>query len=816
MGGKSAADSARTPVEAPDTLRSIAYAEIVDLLSEGEIEGLEGGLQGIAYSETVLQNADESFNFKNVTVDFRSGTQDQEPLPGEPVVASETGVGVELEEGTPWIHAFVNLNLTGLRVRLSVNALSKVDPENGDTNGHYINYAIDLSTDGGAYIEIFNGAFSGKASSTYERSHTIDLPEATDTGWLLRVRRITPNSTSQYIQDDTNIVSFTELIHANLRYVNSAVVRTKIDASQFNSIPSRAFYGKWRKIRIPSNYDPITLIYTGAWDGTFQVAWTCNPAWIYYDMATHPRYGLGRFVDESRVDKWSLYAIAQYCDELVDDGKGGMEPRFACHVYFQARADAYKVLQDLASVFRGIAYWAGGMIVTNCDMPGDPVYTYTNANIVGGKFNYQGTSRKARHSVALVQWSDPQDFGRGKIEYVPDEESIARYGIRPLNITGIGCQSQGQAHRMGKWALFSEKLETQTVTFPVALDGVIALPGQDILIADEKRAGERTGGRISASTTTVITVDAMPTVDPGDTLTVILPSGLAQTRPVTAKNAPLKTITVSPAFDAAPVVGAAWVVQRTELEAQLFRVISVGEQDGIIFNITGLQKNASKFGAVEENLAIQVPDISNNPSRVSVAPTTITLSSYEKIQANLPNVVLVVEWDMPDGALSYNVSVKCDQGDWTPAAVVLTGRWELENAAPGSYVARVQSVGFGGITSPQRLSDPFVLGTAVYRDPVIVGPPLVGVVTIDTAISEQFNIDVTANISIAFANDGVNRTFIVDIYNTGAFTVALPGNVTAIAPATAYTATPSGHDRLAFQSIDGGTTYTLRYNKDLP
>lgn len=712
--GKMAGGEQHTPVEAPDTLHSVAYARIMDLLSEGECVGLPDMLQNVYLDGTPVQNPDESFNFKNVQFEFRTGTQDQLPMTDFPEVESETGVGVLLETTSPWTHTFTNLALTGIRIRLAVSALSQIDEETGDTNGYKIEYAIDMSVDGGGFATILENSFAGKTTQPFERSHVIELPPATS-NWTFRVRRITEESESQYIQDETSVVSYTELIKANLMMPNSCYAGLIIDASQFRSIPTRAYRLKGRIIRVPSNYNPVTREYTGVWDGTFQTAWTNNPAWIFFDMATHFRYGLGRFLDDAwlLVDKWSLYAIGQYCDELVDDGKGGTEPRFTCDIYFQKSADAYKVMQDLASVFRGICYWAAGRIVAVCDKPTDPIYTFTNANVIDGRFTYQGTSRQARHTVALVEWSDPLDFGRGKIEYVPYEPGIARYGIQTVQLTAIGATSQGQALRCGNWVLLSENYETNTVTFGVGLDGVIPQPGSIIRIADRLRADRRFGGRVRAATASVITPDRMPTVVIGNSLTVVLPTGVTQTRPVSAVG--VDTITVSPAFDDAPVPESVWAVESVEIRAQLFKVLGVREETGITFTVMASYHNPDKFDESDYGIIVQQPNVARIPPSVIAPPSAVAVTSQTIIQGSIVRKAVTATWTAVPNATAYEVSYKRSLGNWSAPVRVNALEYEIENAAAGDYRFRVKAISYVGVASLERLSDTTAVATVSHE-----------------------------------------------------------------------------------------------------
>jgi predicted phage tail protein len=526
-GGGGGSES-RTPIEAPDSLHSIAFAHILDLVSEGECVGLVDGMRSVFLEETPIANEDGSLNFNNVRVDLRNGTQDQEHIPTFGGVANEIMVGVELKFDDPWVQALTNLDLSAVHIRLSTPSLSKTNTSNGDITGMAVEYAIDVATDGGPFVERFKGRFNGKTSTKYERGHRIDLPAASDSGWVLRARRITPDATTSAEQSRTFVESYSELIDGKFRYPNSVLVGLHIDAQQFQSIPRRSFHMKGRIIRVPSNYDAETRTYDGIWDGTFQPAYSNNPAWVFFDLATHPRYGLGHLVSDDQLDKWALYQIGKYCDELVDDGNGGTEPRFTCNIYLQREADAYKVMQDLATVFRGITYWGGGMIRAAADMPADPVYLYTNASVEAGKFVYQGSARKTRFNVALVTWNDMSDFGRIKIEHVADEDSIMRYGIQETSIVAVGCTSQGQAQRVGRWALATSRYETQSVSFNVGLEGVIAAPGQYILTADKHRAGQRMGGRIRApiefeGEIVSLQVDSVAGINVGDTVTVVLP-----------------------------------------------------------------------------------------------------------------------------------------------------------------------------------------------------------------------------------------------------------------------------------------------------
>ncbi|OYW94249.1 MAG: host specificity protein J, partial [Pseudomonadales bacterium 32-61-5] len=493
-------------------------------------------------------------------------------------------------------------------------------------------------------------------------------------GWSVRVRRLTPNSTSSAIADTVNIKSFTEIIDAKFRYPNSAIVGVSFDAETFGgSVPRRGYHARGRIIRVPSNYAPESRTYTGIWDGTFQLAYSNNPAWIYYDLLLHPRYGLGDRIDASQVDKWGLYQIGQYCDQLVSDGKGGQEPRFVCNLYLQKRADAYKALQDIAAVFRGITYWGAGQAIVSADMPADPVYTYTNANVKNGKFSYKGSKRSTRYSAVLVGWNDPSDMYRQKVEYVQDDDAIARFGVQTTEITALGCTSQGQAQRAGRWALLTNLLETETVTFAVGLDGIRARPGQIIRVADNARAGRRIGGRLSAATTTVVTVDKVEGVQSGDELTCILPSGVAQS---------------------------VWAWESTSLAAQRYRIVSIAESGPLEYAITASKYVEGKHAAVDSGAIISQRPITAIPSSVQAAPTNIRAISDWMIEQTMAVTTMTILWDAAPGATRYDVEWKRGDGAWVYAGRVGGTELDVVGIYAGSYQIRVRALNSLDVSSP--------------------------------------------------------------------------------------------------------------------
>lgn len=691
-GGGKGGGGSRAPVEATDSLHSIAFARVLDLVSEGEIGGLAHGQQSIFLDDTPLQNSDGSMNFSNVVVDTRVGTQEQDYIPGFPSVENETGIGVTLTSSTPWTRFVTNTALSALRVRLSVSSLSKADTSNGDISGYRVEYMIELSTAGGPFQTVLNAAFDGKTTTTYARSHRIELPPS-QTGWQIRVRRVTPNANSNTIADTTTIESITEVIDAKLRYPNSALVALQIDARQFSGVPKRSFDMFGRLIRVPTNYDPTTRSYSGVWDGTFKIAWSDNPAWVFYDLALHKRYGLGDRIDATMMDKWSLYDIGRYCDQPVSDGRGGQEPRFTCNLYLQSRADAYKVLQDITAIFRGMVYWGAGAAVAVADMPQDPVYTYTAANVVEGKFNYVGSRRSTRYTAVNVSWNNPENRYAAQVEHVEDPDGIVRYGVQLTEVTAFGCTSQSQAQRVGQWILLTSRYETETVTFKVGLDGLLVAPGSVFRIADPGRAGRRIGGRVRSATDDTVTVDAVDNIAVGDEITVALPTGVTETRVVRSIEG--STIRVAEDWSAQVQPEAIWAVDSAALKTQLFRVSTVAEarsEKEIAYEITATKHEPGKFANIDNGTRIETRPVTVIPPSVQPPPTDVTISSYTATVQGLAVTTAVFSWTAAKNAVAYEAEWRRDNSDWVRLQRTGSCNVELPNVYAGAYVVRVRAI----------------------------------------------------------------------------------------------------------------------------
>ena len=705
--GKGGGGGGRAPVEARDSLHSIVYAAILDLLSEGEIEGLVNGLQSVVLDGTPLQNANGSFNFEDVTVDYRSGTIDQEYIKGFPSVETTTAIQLELKQTTPWVRSVTNTQLSAVRVTLGTNGLSKANTSNGDITGYSVAYKVELQTDGGAWKVVVDSSLTGKTTSSYRRTHRIDLPKAT-TGWLVRVTRITPDSDSSAIADGTIIDSFSEVIDAKLRFPNSALAGIRLNAQQFRNIPTRAYHLRGRRVRVPANYDPVTRTYMGVWNGQFKIAYTNNPAWVFYDIATHKRYGLGKKIPEALLNKGALYQIAAYCDELVSDGKGGMEPRFTCNVYLQKEAEAYKVLQDLVSVFRGMTYYSSSAVHTVADMPRDAVYNYNQTNVVGGRFAYSGIDIEQRYTVALVSYSDMTDYGRQKVVYVQDAEAIRRYGVNKTEITAFGCTSESQAQRLGKWVLASSRFETQTVAFTVDRSGQIVTPGKVVKIMDSAFAGKRLGGRIVSATKMWVVLDKPCDAVIGDVLTVNLPNGTAASRYITNVSTvnDVQTLTVGQSFGDVPTVGANWCVDTEEVASREFAVLSVKDNQDGTFAVTALQHERQKFDFIDTGTKIEPKPVTIVPPGVQAAPASVSLSTYDRVaEDGTSSLSVMINWPSVENGSSYDVEWNRSNSGWVRMPRTQLREVEIRNVFSGEYVARVRAVSAIEVPSSWVVSD---------------------------------------------------------------------------------------------------------------
>ncbi|EOT7493255.1 phage tail protein [Enterobacter hormaechei] len=695
-GRKGGSSSSRTPTEQPDDLQSVAKAKILVALGEGEFAGQLTG-KDIYLDGTALENADGSQNFSGVTWEFRAGTQAQKYIQGIPGTENEISVGTEVSSATAWTRTFTNTQLSAVRLRLKWPSLFKQE-DDGDLVGYSVNYAIDLQTDGGTWQTVLNTSVTGKTTSGYERSHRIDLPQAGST-WTIRLRKITSDANSAKIGDTMTLQSFTEVIDAKLRYPNTALLYIEFDSSQFNgSIPQISCEPRGRVIRVPDTYDPETRTYSGTWTGAFKWAWTDNPAWIFYDLVVSDRFGLGHRLTAANIDKWTLYQVAQYCDQMVPDGKGGngTEPRYTCNVYIQDRNDAYTVLRDFAAIFRGMTYWGGDQIVALADMPRDVDYSYTRANVVGGRFTYSSSTTKTRYTTALVSWSDPGNAYADAMEPVFEQALVARYGFNQLEMTAIGCTRQSEANRKGRWGILTNNKD-RVISFDVGLDGNIPQPGYIIAVADELLSGKVMGGRISAVNGRVIKLDRVADAAAGDRLILNLPSGASQSRTIQAVNG--ESVTVTTAYSETPEAEAVWVVESDELYAQQYRVVSVSDNDDGTFSITGAWHDPDKYARIDTGAIIDQRPVSVIPPGNQSPPANIVISSFSVVQQNISVETMRVSWDQAQNAIAYEAQWRRNDGNWVNVPRSSTTSFDVPGIYAGRYLVRVRAINAAEISS---------------------------------------------------------------------------------------------------------------------
>ena len=722
-----------------DELRSKQYAKILDLICEGPIVGLVNGASSAYLNETPVISGGGATNFQDVAVNWTTGTNTQLASLTDATAAHHFGldsaqsannVAVTIFYGTPVVRNVVAANLTSILVTLSTPQLFN-QSNDGSIGATNLAFSIELSTNGGPYGVVVSDSFQGKTTAKYQRSYSVPVSGAGP--FQIRVTKLTADSTVTTLYNSLAWDTYTNIAAGILRYPNSAIVAVSCDSQQFSAVPTRAYDVKGLIISIPTNYDPVARTYSGSWDGTFKQAWTDNPAWCFYDLLTNKRYGLGDYIDGTQVDKYGLYTIAQYCDVLVPSGLGvGTEPRFTCNLYLQSPAEAYQVIQNMASIFRAITFWSTGSMTTVQDSPSSAVALFSNANVIEGAFNYSGVSIKARHTVAEIGWNDPADFYRQKIEYVQDDTGVLTYGIKRTQLVAFGCTSRGQANRLGKWLLYSEKLETETVTFRAGLDGFTLYPGAIIKTSDLNRAGQRMGGRVVTATTTTVQLDSPVTIASGKTytLSVIEPDGSVSKTAVTSSVGTYTTLAVA-ALSAAPQVNAVFVFEANDLVAEFWRVVGIKQAEHHLVEVSAIKHDPTKFAQVELGQKFDTPTISRLTVRPD-APTNLTLlTATYTINGNVNGLRLTLSWQSTQAR--YRVRYRQVGALWTELVTVSLSI-DISNADNVPYEFQVYAINSVGVESIGAT----LTGTPAIAPPVL--PALTGLALIGAFTTKEARI----------------------------------------------------------------------------
>lgn len=720
---------------------SNATASILGIVSEGEIEGLVNGLQSIYFNETPVQNNDGSLNFQGVEYDWRSGTQWQSRIPGFADNSSnEISVEVEVKNPIPVVKTIFNANLDIVRIRLGV-VLQQSDSK-GRVEGSAVFFKIWIKEGTGAFNVRFDGEIRGYYPSLTEFQYDFPVNNygGTVQDFTVKIERTNPQDTdTQRYQKILTWRSYTEITEVKLSYPNSALFGLRFKTKDFTSgVPQIGMELGGIKIKIPTNatVSPTRgLIYNGLWDGTFYTPAKAvsDPAWILYDLLTNTRYGLGKYIKASQVNKWALYEISQYCNEYVSDGYGGTEHRFSCNVLLEgeSKQEAYTVVQSLISIFRGFSYWVDGAIAVASDKPGFPVSQFTQADVEEGLFIYTYTGLKTIKTIALVPWLNPKDLYKRTIETVEDPEGISKYGIRETEVSAFACTSRGQARRAGMAILLTDRLEQKTVTFKARAYAAYIKPGDIIKIMDSSKTNIRYSGLVKASTLNTITLDSAVQLGVESyTLSVLLADGTLANASVLNQPGTHQILTTT-GFPSIPPAESNWILSSTSMQAQLFRVLNrvpIPESIEMMQEITAVEYNNSKYASIESGFQFLPLPSQKNTFRVVNVVRNIVLS-YTTVDI----LKLIIVWDYPlsygskdINTSNYIIELKVgDNGLWANTQTTTTQYWEYSGISQGTYYVRIASVDIFGNKSNWVVSSPIFINqynsVAMFRNPLTSG-----------------------------------------------------------------------------------------------
>lgn len=701
-GGSSAP---RTPVEMPDNLISKDKIKLLLAVSDGEVVN-DFSLKQLHFGGVPVQNEDGTFNYEGVIAEFRPGTQTQDYIQGFSESSAEFQVAREVTHNTPYTLTVSNKNLSAIRFRLLwPRVLTQKD--NGDMVGSVVEYKIEMAVDGASYKTYLTGRIDGKnTTGGYDRSIRVNLPQDFTSQVLIRVSRVTPDADGVKVVDAFQVQSYAEVIDAKFRYPLTAMLYVEFDSDLFqNQIPTISLKKKWKIIQVPSNYDPINRTYSGMWDGTFKWAWSNNPAWVLYDLIMNQRYGLDQRELGIPVDKWSLYEVAQYCDELVPDNRGGMEPRYLMDVIVQSQVEAFQLVRDVCSAFRGMTFYNGESLSIIVDKPRDPVYLFTADNVVDGVFVRTFPSEKTMYTSCNVMFDDEENQYEQDVEPVFNPDAAMRFGHNPTSITAIGCTRRTEANRRGRWIL-QTNLSATTVSFSTGLEGMIPSCGDVIYVADphwQSAFNLVLSGRVMEVSGVQVFLAYRCDAKAGDTLILNTDDGKPVRRTIASVSADGKTITLNVGynFDVAP--DSVFLIESDQLVAEQYVVTRIekgSDDDEFTFAITATQYNQNKYDAIDNGVITDDRPTSVVDPDSMGAPKDLTISSFSRIVQGMSVETMVIGWSAVQYAKLYEVQWRKDGGNWNNVPRTATTQVDIEGIYAGEYQARVRCISGGNVASP--------------------------------------------------------------------------------------------------------------------
>jgi predicted phage tail protein len=702
---KGGSSQPRTPVEMPDNLISKDKIKLLLAVSDGEVVD-DFSLKQLHFGGVPVQNEDGSYNYEGVIAEFRPGTQTQSYIQGFSESSAEFQVARDVTFNTPYTLTVSNKNLSAIRFRLLwPRVLTQKD--NGDMVGSVVEYKIEMAVDGASYQTYLTDKIDGKnTTGGYDRSIRVNLPQDFTSQVLIRVSRITPDADGVKVVDAFQVQSYAEVIDAKFRYPLTAMLYVEFDSDLFqNQIPTISLKKKWKIVQVPSNYDPVNRTYAGTWDGTFKWAWSNNPAWVLYDLIMNQRYGLDQRELGIPVDKWSLYEVSQYCDELVPDNRGGMEPRYLMDMVVQSQVEAFQLVRDVCSAFRGMTFYNGESLSIIVDKPRDPVYLFTADNVVDGVFVRTFPSEKTMYTSCNVMFDDAENQYEQDVEPVFNADAAMRFGHNPTSITAIGCTRRTEANRRGRWIL-QTNLSATTVSFSTGLEGMIPSCGDVIYVADphwQSAFNLVLSGRIMEVTGTQVFLAFRCDAKAGDTLILNTDDGKPLRRTIASVSADGKTITLNVGynFDVAP--DSVFLIESDQLVAEQYVVTRIekgSDDDEFTFAITATQYNPNKYDAIDNGVITDDRPTSVVDPDSMGAPENVSISSFSRIVQGMSVETMVIGWSAVQYAKLYEVQWRKDGGNWNNVPRTATTQVDIEGIYAGEYQARVRCISGGNIASP--------------------------------------------------------------------------------------------------------------------